>query len=121
VHLKTKLAKVRKDVVGARDEVITRVEEKRAIAKSLKGAASRLRFEFPPMVAALSWVMNSGLATPPGHCSVSIAACLMKRKSTGPSHGLCRAPMVLSTSEPSSPIVTLALAPKWSRTITSKK
>ena len=31
VHLKTKLAKVSKDVVEARDEAITRVEEKRAV------------------------------------------------------------------------------------------
>ena len=33
VHLKTKLAKVSKDLVGARDEAITRVEEKSAVAR----------------------------------------------------------------------------------------
>jgi hypothetical protein len=36
--LKTKLAKVSKDLVGARDEVITRVEEKRAIAREEGGS-----------------------------------------------------------------------------------
>jgi hypothetical protein len=33
VQLKTKLAKVSKDLVGARDEAITQVEEKRAIVR----------------------------------------------------------------------------------------
>jgi hypothetical protein len=37
VHFKTKLAKLRKDVVGARDEVITRVEEERKIFREEGG------------------------------------------------------------------------------------
>ena len=37
VHLKTKLAKVSKDVVGARNEVITRVEEKSAVVREEGG------------------------------------------------------------------------------------
>ena len=95
MHLKAKLAKVSKDVVGARDEVSTRVEEERVVvrkekAQSSKDAASRLRVEFSPMVTPLSRVINTGLATPSGHCSVSIAACMIKRKSTGPSHEPCR-------------------------------
>jgi nitrous oxidase accessory protein NosD len=59
VYLKTKLANVRKDVVGARDEVITRVEEE---AQSSKGVTSRLRFELSPMVTPLSRVSNSSFA-----------------------------------------------------------
>jgi hypothetical protein len=42
--------------------------------QSSKDAASRLRFEVSPMATPLSQVMNSGLATPPGHCGVSIVA-----------------------------------------------
>jgi hypothetical protein len=38
VHLKTKLAKVSKDLVGARDEAITRVEEKSAVVREEKKA-----------------------------------------------------------------------------------
>jgi hypothetical protein len=118
--LKTKLAKVRKDVVGARDEAIKRNEEVRAGTRveevlELKGVASRLRFKFPPMFTPLSRIITSGLATSPGHCGVFIAACMKKRKNTGPSHEPCRAPVVLLTSESSSQIWILALAPKWSR------
>ena len=51
VHIKTKLAKVSKDVVEARNEVITRVEEKRAIVREeggpeLKGRGIPLAVRF---------------------------------------------------------------------------
>jgi hypothetical protein len=42
LHLKTKISKVSKDVVGARDEVITRVEEKSAIAREEGGPELKL-------------------------------------------------------------------------------
>jgi hypothetical protein len=42
------------------------------------------------MVTPLSRVLKSGLATPPGYRGVFIAACMIKRKSTGPSHEPCR-------------------------------
>jgi hypothetical protein len=51
---------------------------------SLMGRGVPLAVQFSPMVTALSWVMNSGLATPPGHCSDSIASLIIKTKSTGP-------------------------------------
>jgi hypothetical protein len=61
--LKTRLVKVRKDVVVAREEIGMRIEEERAVAakreaQSSKDAASRLQFEFSPMVKPLSRVMN---------------------------------------------------------------
>ena len=37
VHLEAKLAKVSKDVVGARDEVVTRIEEERAVVRKEGG------------------------------------------------------------------------------------
>ena len=45
VHLKAKLAKVRKYVVGARDEVSTRVKEERTVAISV---ISKRRSSFTP-------------------------------------------------------------------------
>jgi hypothetical protein len=90
VHLKTKLAKVSKDVVGARDEVITRVEEKRAIAREEggpelkeRGIPLAVQIIAHGLATPLLRVLNSGLATPPGHCSASITACMMKAKSMG--------------------------------------
>jgi hypothetical protein len=116
--------KVSIDVVGARDDAIARVDENakstaKREAQSSKRVASRLRFKFSPMEVPLSRVLNSGLATPPSHCSVSIAAGMTKRESTGPSHKTCRMPMVLYTSESPTPILTLA--PKWSLIIVLTK
>mmetsp|Transcript_39565 Transcript_39565/g.77983 ORF Transcript_39565/g.77983 Transcript_39565/m.77983 type:complete len:345 (-) Transcript_39565:1632-2666(-) len=75
--------------------------------------APRLRYVLSPEVTPSTRVRNSGLAT--GHTMVSIAACMMNRKSTGPSHEPCRTPMELSTSESTSPIFTLITAFSWSR------
>jgi hypothetical protein len=70
--LKIKHTEVRKDVAGARVEVITRVEEKRAVDREKGGPELKAR-DVPLAVLILSHgnllsrVMNSGLATPPGH------------------------------------------------------
>jgi hypothetical protein len=117
---------MRKDVVGARDEVITLVEAKREIAREeggleLKEHGVPLEVRIPTHSNAVLALLNSGLATPPGHCSVSIATCMIKSKSTGPSHEPCRTPVVLSTSKPHSQILTLTLAPKRSRIKTLTK
>jgi|AntAceMinimDraft_5_1070358.scaffolds.fasta_scaffold106055_2 hypothetical protein len=65
-------------MVGARDVVVTRVEEERAVVgedggPELKGRGVRLAVELSLKVTPLSRVNNSGLATPSGHCSVSMS------------------------------------------------
>ena len=49
--------------------------------QSSKGKASRTRVGFSPDVGPFSLVMNCGFDIPSGHSNVSIAACIMKRKS----------------------------------------
>jgi hypothetical protein len=70
VHLKTKLSKVRKDVVGARDEVITRVEEEYTVAREeggpeLKGRGAPLAVQ----ILAYGNAAFAGLKLGPRHAA----------------------------------------------------
>ena len=62
-------------------------------AQKWKDEAPLFRKEHSPIVFPSSRVLYSGLVMPSGHSNVSIAACMMKRKSTGPSQLPCRTPM----------------------------
>ena len=74
--------------------------------------APRLRSDFSPMVTPSTRVRNSCFGT--GQHIVSIAACIIKRNNTGPSHEPCRTPIELSNSDSTSPTFTLILACSWS-------
>ena len=94
--------KMNKDVTRPPNEFVTRLKEKNTIIfekRSPKfkrrGIASRTREVLSPVIFPYSRVINSGFDTPSGHSNVSIAACIMKRKRTGPSHEPWRTPMVL--------------------------
>jgi hypothetical protein len=65
------------------------------------------------MVTPSIGVRNSGFGI--GQHIVSIAACIIKRNNTGPSHEPCRTPIEISNSDSTSPIFTLILACSWSR------
>jgi hypothetical protein len=103
------IAKASKDVVGARDEVITRVEERRAVVREEEGPELKGRgISLAVRILAHGNAAFAGLELGPRHAV----------RPLGPPHEPCRTPMVLSTSESSSPILTLTLAPMWSRITT---
>ena len=100
MHAEPNFPKMIKDVIWPPNEIVSRLKKKHAVVceerkPKFKECASRTREDLSPVVLPYSRVINFGFDKPSGQSNVSIAACMIKRKSTGPSNEPWRTPILL--------------------------